>query len=147
MIANLGDGTKSETSKVKVFKDLLKAKLKEIDALSKLIEDKLKRVGELKVKLVNLKEDLDDTKKRLAEDSKSLADMDKTCDDMTKAWEVRQKTRAEELLAIRDTIQMLNSDDALELFKKTLPSAASLLQLAVREGDVRGRALALVKQA
>merc|ERR1719316_1089183 len=147
MKASLNDGTDAETSKIKVFKELLKAKLKEIDALSKLIEEKLKRVGELKVKLVDLKEDLEDTKKRLAEDSKSLADMDKMCEDMKKAWEERQKVRAEELLAIRDTIKMLNSDDALELFKKTLPSAASLLQVSVRADDVRGRALVLVQQA
>merc|ERR1719213_255661 len=41
---------------------------------------------------------------------------------------------------------MLNSDDALELFKKTLPSAASLLQVPLREKDVRERALMLVQQ-
>merc|ERR1719198_388961 len=41
---------------------------------------------------------------------------------------------------------MLNSDDALELFKKTLPSAASLLQMTLSEGDVRGRALMFVQQ-
>merc|ERR1719217_1851227 len=41
---------------------------------------------------------------------------------------------------------MLNSDDALELFKKTLPSAASFLQVAVREDVGRGRALAIVQQ-
>merc|ERR1719198_2217448 len=41
---------------------------------------------------------------------------------------------------------MLNSDDALELFKKTLPSAASLLQMTLSEEDVRGRALMFVQQ-
>merc|ERR1719221_619265 len=38
--------------------------------------------------------------------------------------------RAEEIVALADTIKILNDDDALELFKKTLPSAsASFLQV------------------
>merc|ERR1719329_874522 len=38
------------------------------------------------------------------------------------------KTRTEELLCLADTIKVLNDDDALELFKKTLPGSAALLQ-------------------
>merc|ERR1719409_2219646 len=48
----------------------------------------------------------------------------------------------EELMALADTIKILNDDDALELFKKTLPSAASLLQAKVSVAAVRKRALA-----
>lgn len=51
-----------------------------------------------------------------------------------------KKTRAEEMLAIADTIKLLNDDDALELFKKTLPTP-SLLQTAVRGREVRQQAL------
>merc|ERR1719506_2872620 len=41
------------------------------------------------------------------------------------------KMRGEELLALADTIKILNDDDALELFKKTLPGAsASFVQLS-----------------
>merc|ERR1719502_1307655 len=55
------------------------------------------------------------------------------------------KLRAEELLALADTIKMLNDDDALELFKKTLPSAsASLLQVQVTSVDQRRQALAAI---
>ena len=35
------------------------------------------------------------------------------------------RVRAEELVALADTIKILNDDDALDLFKKTLPSASS----------------------
>jgi len=49
------------------------------------------------------------------------------------------KMRSQELLALQDTIKMMNSDDALELFKKTLPGAsASFMQ--VKEGTDRTRA-------
>merc|ERR1719171_1141127 len=55
------------------------------------------------------------------------------------------KLRAEELLALADTIKILNDDDALELFKKTLPSAsASLLQVQVSTAEQRRQALAAI---
>merc|ERR1712232_1104607 len=60
----------------------------------------------------------------------------------------RSKTRAEELVALADTIKILNDDDALDLFKKTLPSAsASFMQVQVTSTPLRARALAAVAQA
>merc|ERR1719401_2157523 len=57
-------------------------------------------------------------------------------------------TRADELLALAETIKILNDDDALELFKKTLPGAsASLVQLEASSSAIRSRAFALIQQA
>jgi len=56
------------------------------------------------------------------------------------------KTRAEELAALADTIKVLNDDDALELFKKTLPSAASLMQVQLSLRDSRRAALSLLQK-
>jgi len=119
---------------------MLKAKLKLIDTLTKAIEDKLVRLGELMVKLTQVKEDLDDTSKSLEEDKKFLADMDDICAKKKAEWELRCKMRSEELLALADTIRILNDDDSLELFKKTLPSA-SLLQVTIGSVQVRRNAL------
>ena len=44
-----------------------------------LIEGKLKRIGELRVKLVMMREDLEDTKEALGDKSKLLKDIDDTC--------------------------------------------------------------------
>merc|ERR1719398_652182 len=55
------------------------------------------------------------------------------------------KLRSEELLALADTIKILNDDDALELFKKTLPASASLLQLQESVADRRQQALAAIR--
>jgi len=85
--------------------------------------------------------DLEDTKEGLEEDKKFLADMDKICEQKKKEWAVYQKMMAEELLALAETIKILNDDDALELFKKTLPSAASFLQVQVSAKEVRQQAL------
>merc|ERR1719375_7949 len=57
------------------------------------------------------------------------------------------KLRSEELLALADTIKVLNDDDALELFKKTLPGASSFLQLKVTEGEQQRQALAAIRAA
>merc|ERR1719321_790616 len=63
-------------------------------------------------------------------------------------WAVIVKTRNEELLALADTIKVLNDDDALELFKKTLPSAsASFVELQVTSSSMRARALAAIRKA
>lgn len=53
--------------------------------------------------------------------------------------------RAEELLAISETIKMLNDDDSLELFKKTLVTP-SFMQVAVKSKDVRHEALLALHQ-
>merc|ERR550537_1920817 len=53
------------------------------------------------------------------------------------------KLRSQELLALADTIKILNDDDALELFKKTLPGSASFLQ--VTENNQRQQALSVIR--
>merc|ERR1712151_627328 len=88
--------------------------------------------------------DIDDTKKDLAADQGFLADLEKNCDTKKAEWEERSATRAQELLALADTIKILNDDDALELFKKTLPTP-SLLQQTSSSKDMQRRALSALR--
>merc|ERR1719271_869733 len=56
--------------------------------------------------------------------------------------------RQQELVALADTIKVLNDDDALELFKKTLPgSSASLIQVSANEVAMRRGALSALRDA
>jgi septal ring factor EnvC (AmiA/AmiB activator) len=123
------------------------AKEKEVNALTKSIEEKMVRLGKLQVDIVEMKEDLDDTAKAFLEDKKFLADLDKNCALKTKEHEENMKLRSEELLALADTIKVLNDDDALELFKKTLPASASFMQLKVTISEQRRQALAAIRAA
>merc|ERR1719310_1814095 len=125
------------------------AKTKEVNALTKSIETKTVRVGELAVEVVQMKQDLSDTQEALLEDKKFLADMDKNCAEKTSEYEENQKLRSQELLALADTIKILNDDDALELFKKTLPGAAasSFVQVHANAANQRKRAIAKVREA
>merc|ERR1719355_226244 len=122
------------------------SKKKEIDALTKEIESKTKRIGELGVKLAEMENDLEDTQEGLADDKKFLADLDKNCELKKKEWAEYKKMEAMELVALADTIKILNDDDALELFKKTLPApGSSFVQLAATQRATKAKALALVK--
>jgi len=94
--------------------------------------------------LVTAKEDLDDTTKSVLEDEAFLKDLEKNCKTKEDEWAVRCKVRAEEFLAIADTIKFLNDDDSLELFKKTLPTP-SLLQFAASGQSIKSRALAMLQ--
>merc|ERR1719235_1288769 len=129
MSADLADATAAEKAAVESFNGLMAAKTKEVNALTKAIETKTVQVGELAVSIIQMKNDLDDTSAALIEDKKFLADMEKNCDLKSKEWEERSKTRSEEQQALAETIKLLNDDDALELFKKTLPGAASFVQV------------------
>ena len=73
-----------------------------------------------------------DTKKSLGEDKTSLTDLAKNCVIKNAEWSVCENLRAEEQLPLADTIDILNSDDALELFKQTLPTLALLQEKAMR---------------
>jgi len=55
--------------------------------------------------------------------------------------------RADELAAIAETIKILNDDDALDLFKKTLPEGGSFLQVRVNTQAVRLRAIEAIHKA
>merc|ERR1719486_591461 len=139
MDKDVASAASAESASIKDYDALMAAKGKESDALTKEIETKIARVGETGVTLVNDAEDLESTKKQLAEDEKFLGGLGSSCKTKAAEWEATQKARGEELTALADTIKLLNDDDALDLFKKTLPSA-SFLQLKITSKDTLKRA-------
>jgi len=146
MNANLADVTAAEESAIAGFEELKAAKAKEINALTKSIEEKMTRIGEIAVKVAEMGNELEDTKEDLEESKKFLAQLDVNCENKKKEWATYQKMQGEELLALADTIKILNDDDALELFKKTLPgSASSFLQIQVTEQSAMRKALQTLK--
>lgn len=148
MAKSLSESEAAETEAVATHEELIAAKEKEVAANTQAIEVKTVRVGEAAVRIVEMKNDLSDTQASLEEDKKFVADLDANCATQTKEWEANQKLRSQELLALADTIKVLNDDDATELFKKTLPGAsASLIQMTVDKAAMRTRALAVLRGA
>merc|ERR1719352_2174289 len=135
MEKDLADASAEESSAKASSESLVESKKKEIEALTKEIESKTGRVGALGVKVAQMENDLEDTKEGLADDKKFLADLDKNCELKKKEWADYKKMEAMEQVALADTIKVLNDDDALELFKKTLPGASSsFMQVQVTSG-------------
>merc|ERR1711977_446277 len=63
---------------------------------------------------------MEDTEKEVKETQAFIGDLAKQCAEKKADWAERQKMRAEEISAISEAIKVLNDDDALDLFKKTL---------------------------
>jgi len=148
MRKSLADVVAEEEASIKSFTQLMAAKTKEVQALTASIEAKSGQIGESSVSLVHMKEDLTDTQEALLEDKKFLQGLEKSCKTKTAEWEERSKTRSEELMALADTIKILNDDDALELFKKTLPSAgSSFVQVSAGALKLKSRVLSLLRGA
>jgi chromosome segregation ATPase len=146
MEKELSEATKAENEAIAEFDALVAAKEKEIAAATAAIETKTERAGDVAVEIVSLKNDLEDTKDELGADEVFLMELKKSCATKAKEYEERVSMRAQELVAISETIKILNDDDALDLFKKTLPSPA-FLQLTRSEKELRGAAVAALKKA
>merc|ERR1719352_1976389 len=146
-MTDLKEAEESEASSLADFNGLVAAKNKEIQAATTAIEDKTARVGTLAVDIVNAKNDLSDAQDALTEDSGFLVELKTSCAEQVKLYDTVKKMRAEEITAVGATIKILNDDDALDLFKKTLPSPGeSLLQVSARSSS-RARAQYLLQQA
>merc|ERR1719428_391931 len=103
------------------MRDDMKANLQ---AMTTEKEEKESRLAGQKQALADAQGDLEDTSETLAEDEKFLYNLKTQCATKTKEFEAEEKERQMEVLAIADTIKILNDDDAQEMFKKTLPSPA-----------------------
>jgi len=148
MSKDLHDAIKEEESAQISYKTLMSAKTKEVEANTKEIETKTVRIGEVAVSIAEMKNDLTDTEEALIADTKFLADLKKNCDTKSSEWDEVVKTRSEELVALSETIKILNDDDALELFKKALPSAAaSFVQMKETAAAMKSRVQVVLQNA
>jgi len=143
---------KAEEESLRNYEEVMKAKKEQVAVLSKSIELKLARVADIGVAVEVAKNDLEDTRTKLADNEAFLKDLKKNCKTNAGIHEKEAALRQEEIAAIGETIKILNDDDALELFKKTLPSAsaasaASFLQIQVTEGDMQQDAQAVLADA
>merc|ERR1719160_1967670 len=144
---DLKEATESEADAKSEFEALMTSKTSEIGAAGKAVETKTARSGQVAVETVQAKADLESTQKAVAEDIDFKANLAKTCATKQKEYDELAKIQSEEINAISDTIEMLNSDDALELFKKTLPSASAFIQTGMGTRAQTRRASAMIKRA
>merc|ERR1719204_1332902 len=117
MSAALSDATATEQASIQSHEALMVAKKKEVAALQAQIEEEMTRVGNLGVELSQMTNDVEDTRQALSEDEQFKLQLEEGCSTKSKEWEEVKQNRAQELIALSETIKVLNDDDALDLFK------------------------------
>merc|ERR1719453_1094437 len=130
MEADLKESQASEDGAKASFASLVTSKEQEIAAAQKAVEEKTARNGELAVSIAQSKAGLKDTEDSKADDEAMKADLAANCATRSEEFDALSKVNAEEIQAISETIEMMSGDDALELFKKTLPAAPAFLQVS-----------------
>merc|ERR1719161_321688 len=133
MDKDLGGAIGDEEKAAAGFAELSAAKKEEISAASSAIETKTQRSGELAVSVVTTADDIEDTTKELDDLQSFLANLASQCATKKKEWAERCKVRAEEVAAISEAIKILNDDDALDLFKKTLSLESVAASVSTRK--------------
>merc|ERR1719161_1724699 len=113
------------------------------------IETKMARAGDLAVAVVQSKDALEDANEEAADTTKFLATLEKDCATKEAEMAERTKMRAMEIAAISDAIGILNDDDALDVFKKAVPSSlvqapVGLLQRSTHKASRAKRAQAIL---
>merc|ERR1719247_525227 len=120
MDKSLNGAVSDEETAAKGYEELAAAKKEEISAAGAAIESKTQRSGTLAVTITTTKGDIKDTTSEMDDTQAFLANLKVECAEKKKEWAVRCQIRAEEVAAISAAIKVLNDDDALDLFKKTL---------------------------
>lgn len=128
MEEDLSASQSREAQAVLAFQGMAAARRSEVSTLDTEIETKTSRIGELSVDLVNQQQAIDSGAKRLQDETKLLSDTEESCQQQEQEWHARSESRAEELVAIQETLKLLADDEARETFRKALPSE-SFLQL------------------
>jgi len=132
--ANLSNAQKNEMADQESYTQLKQAKEEEIRAGQDQLAQKKSDMADANDTVAESKEDLEDTQAALSADQQFLVDLGAKCAATDKEYEERQKSRSEEVAAVGEALQMLNSDDAFDLFGKSLSSKS---QRTLAEGFVQ----------
>jgi hypothetical protein len=128
MDKDLKGAVSAEETAATGFEELAAAKKSEISAASEAIESKTVRSGELAVSVTTTADDIEDTTAEMKETDAFVANLASQCAMKKKEWAERCAMRAEEIAAVSQAVKILNDDDALDLFKKTLSLSQSSLR-------------------
>jgi len=128
LLAEMGDETARDLGEAQVadfraevsYQNLRAAKLGEIRVATAQKERKEAELADLKVAIVEAKEDKQATEEALEADQEFLARMLTECKVQDDDYAKRAKIRAEEVVALAETLRVLTEDDARELFGKTV---------------------------
>lgn len=117
---NLKSSQQEETKNQGDFESMKAAKTEEIAAGTEQSETKTQELAASDEKNAQSKQDLEDTRATLEADSEFLTEVKEKCEGMDAEFAQRTKDRQMEIVAVGKALAFLNSDEAHELFSKTL---------------------------
>jgi len=120
MVRDLTAGQKEEFKALVDFQNLRAAKLAEIEATQNQLELTETALADLLDRAAKAAADLEAMIAAKAADEKFVAEMTENCQVVDQEYAARSKIRAEEVVALSETIEILTGDDARELFAKSV---------------------------
>eukprot|EP00747_Dinoflagellata_sp_TGD_P140460 gnl/TRDRNA2_/TRDRNA2_176011_c0_seq56.p1 gnl/TRDRNA2_/TRDRNA2_176011_c0~~gnl/TRDRNA2_/TRDRNA2_176011_c0_seq56.p1 ORF type:complete len:685 (+),score=249.52 gnl/TRDRNA2_/TRDRNA2_176011_c0_seq56:68-2122(+) len=132
--SDLESAQKEESMALTQFQKLSASKASEIGAATKQKDQKETELTDIMAKAAQAKEDLETTSTTLAADQAFMADLVKNCALADTEYAGRVKVRNEELLALAETLKIVTSDEARELFERSI----SFLQIS-NENSLKNR--------
>merc|ERR1719310_922545 len=132
MQKDLDEARSIEAEDATAYGEMKDSKEAHLGILMKTLSDKHKRSGELALSISEDKDALEDANTELTNAQKYLATLTEACEQRRKDRDMRNKMRNDEIAAISEAIKILTDDDALETFKKAVPSAALVQQKPVK---------------
>jgi hypothetical protein len=115
--SNLEKANAEEATKQKQYKNIMKTKEAEQEALEASLAMQSMEKADLTKKLADDKALLKDTKEQLKADKKFFAETKQACKDNAVQWSQRSRVRTEELQGMAKALEILTSDEAKATFE------------------------------
>merc|ERR1719362_2616617 len=146
---NLQDATAKEKESQATFDKLMDSKGAELSAAEEALEKMEKENGARGMSKKETKEEIEMLSSQVEADTKYIKQVQDALAEKKAEWKDRQSLRLKEQEAISKAISILHSDDARDLFKKSLASQGYLFLQEVSSKQLRHKksAAGLLKKA
>jgi len=118
--SDLESTTEAEAKKNKDFEELLAGKQEALLDMKDQVAKKEQEKAEAETSLAENTQTYDDTEAQLKADVEFFDEMKKGCEDKREEWTERSDLRKQELEGITKALEILSSDEARELFAKSI---------------------------
>merc|ERR1719331_2516031 len=139
--ADLEDATTTEATQNKNYEKLIATLSKEAIDMKEVKSRKEEEKADAESDLADTTATYDDTQDQMKADIKFFDETSKACSTKHDEWTLRQKLREEELAGVKKALEFLSSDEARDLFAKSIKpgvEAASFLQVAAEDSQTFG---------
>lgn len=143
----ISTGAKAEEQRVQVCKDKLVAINQEIVALGESIDAKDKRIGQLAADNADAKAAADEAKTARLNAQEFLMKLNAQCKEAEEQYNARTISRADEMKACNETIEILDNDASFKAFGKTVASFVQIRENNIFRADRAASAVFALEEA